>query len=68
MIGIYYNPEVASTTQRMMYASTSPHVFSAADIAGKVNISSFQIFDLVIAEELTDDWLVKEIETSKTRP
>jgi hypothetical protein len=52
---------VSSTHQRMMYASTSPHIFQSADIAGK-------IFDLVVAEDLTDSWLSGQIESSKTRP
>jgi hypothetical protein len=45
----------------MLYASTTTLVFMEAGIVGKV-------FDLQDADELTDDWLVQKLESSKTRP
>ncbi|KAI8901515.1 hypothetical protein BC833DRAFT_577467 [Globomyces pollinis-pini] len=61
LAGIYYNPEGSSLNNRMCYASTVTQVFTEAGITGKV-------FDLVEAEELTDDWMVSQLESSKTRP
>ncbi|KAJ3000862.1 hypothetical protein HDV02_002325 [Globomyces sp. JEL0801] len=51
----------SSLNNRMCYASTVTQVFTEAGITGKV-------FDLVEAEELTDDWMVSQLESSKTRP
>ena len=45
----------------MLYASTSQQVFAQADIVGKV-------YDLEHPEDLTDEWLIKNITASKTRP
>ncbi|KAJ3042256.1 hypothetical protein HDV00_007622 [Rhizophlyctis rosea] len=61
LVGIYYNPSGSSTSNRMLYASTTSFLFQKADIAGK-------IFDLTDSEDLTDEWLTEKLEGSKTRP
>ncbi|KAH6561912.1 hypothetical protein BASA62_009532 [Batrachochytrium salamandrivorans] len=58
---IYYNPVGSSTSNRMLYASSSSFLFQSADITGKV-------FDLADLEELSDDWMVQKLEASLTRP
>ncbi|EGF84059.1 hypothetical protein BATDEDRAFT_21747 [Batrachochytrium dendrobatidis JAM81] len=61
LVGIYYNPTGSSTNNRMLYASTSSHLFQKADITGKV-------FDVTDPEELTDEWMIQKLEASLTRP
>ncbi|KAJ3009945.1 hypothetical protein HKX48_007662 [Thoreauomyces humboldtii] len=61
LFGLYYNPDGASTRNRMLYASTRNFLYTQTDISGK-------IFDLSDAEELTDEWLTEQLEASKTRP
>ena len=61
LIGIYYNPDVSSTTQRMLYASSSTNVFQKAEVTGKV-------FDLDDCDSLTSEWLTQSVVTSLTRP
>lgn len=61
LTGIYYNPEGASTSNKMLYASSTSLIFHEAGIVGKV-------FDLQNGEDLSDEWLVQRLESSKTRP
>ena len=61
LVGLYYCPSSAPTNQKMMYASTCSSLFQKAQVVGKV-------FDLTDAEELTQDWIIEQIESSKTRP
>lgn len=55
------SPEGASTSNRMLYASSATLLFQEAGITGKV-------FDLQDSDDLTDDWLTAKLESSKTRP
>ncbi len=61
LVGIYYNPSSASTSQKMLYASSCSAIFQKAQVVGKV-------FDLGESEGLTEAWLIEQIESSKTRP
>ncbi|TPX56996.1 hypothetical protein SpCBS45565_g08301 [Spizellomyces sp. 'palustris'] len=61
LFGVYYNPAAASTANRMLYASTKNYLYQRTDISGKV-------FDLTDSEDLTEEWLVEQLESSKTRP
>ncbi|KND03304.1 uncharacterized protein SPPG_02352 [Spizellomyces punctatus DAOM BR117] len=61
LFGVYYNPAAASTANRMLYASTKNYLYQQTDISGKV-------FDLTDSEDLTEEWLVEQLENSKTRP
>ncbi|KAI9100426.1 hypothetical protein DFS34DRAFT_648346 [Phlyctochytrium arcticum] len=61
LFGVYYNPEGANTSNRMVYASTRNVLFQQTGISGK-------IFDLNNSEDLTPEWLTAQLEASKTRP
>ncbi|KAJ3115315.1 hypothetical protein HK098_006999 [Nowakowskiella sp. JEL0407] len=61
LVGIYYVPDGANDTSKILYASTKTFLFQSADIVGKV-------YDLQDAEELTAEWLENKLFSSATRP
>ncbi|KAG9396224.1 Glia maturation factor beta [Carpediemonas membranifera] len=60
LILIYYKPrESHSPTMNLVYSSSMNSIMETCNVAGKV-------FDVNLADEITDDWLQKKLERCST--